>query len=122
MDAAAALAVAEALLANPTVPLVEDLPIAHVLAVSADLGLAAERDAAGNVVVRYEGEGADLDRPLVLVAHLDHPGFAVTETVGETVTLEFRGGLLAANATPGAPLHLFERGGPSRWAKPCWPR
>jgi endoglucanase len=110
MDDAAALAVAEALLANPTVPLVEDLPIAHVLAVSADLGLAAERDAAGNVVVRYEGEGADLDRPLVLVAHLDHPGFAVTETVGETVTLEFRGGLLAANATPGAPLHLFERG------------
>ncbi len=110
MDDAAALAVAEALLANPTVPLVEDLPVAHVLAVAADLGLPAERDAAGNVVVRYEGQGADLERPLVLVAHLDHPGFAITAVAGDTLTLEFRGGLLAVNATLGAPLHLFERG------------
>lgn len=111
MDDAAGLAVAEALLANPTVPLVEDLPIAHVLAVAAALGLRATSDAAGNVVVRYEGEGADLGRPLVLVAHLDHPGFAVTDVAGDTLTLEFRGGLLAANAVPGSPLDLFARGG-----------
>lgn len=110
MDDAAALAVAEALLANPTVPLVEDLPVAHVLGVSAELGLPAELDGAGNVVVRYEGEGADLLRPLVLVAHLDHPGFAVTQSTGDALVLEFRGGLLAPNATPGAPVHLFERG------------
>ena len=110
MDDAAALAVAEALLANPTVPLVEDLPLAHVRSVATDLGLATATDAAGNLLVRYEGEGADLDRPLVLVAHLDHPGFAVTEVAGDDLTLEFRGGLLAANATAGAPLDLFERG------------
>lgn len=110
MDDAAALAVAEALLANPTVPLVEDLPVAHVLAVAGRLGLAAARDAAGNVVVRYEAEGADLDHPLVLVAHLDHPGFAITDVDGDTLILEFRGGLMATNAVPGSPLHLFAPG------------
>lgn len=112
MDDAAALAVAEELLANPTAPLLEDLPAAHVLAVAGRLGLPAERDAAGNVVVRYQGAGADLDRPLVLVAHLDHPGFAVTEVAGDVLTLRFRGGLLAANALPGSPLHLFAPGRP----------
>ena len=113
MDDDAALAVAEALLANPTAPLVEDLPIAHVLAVAADLGLEATQDAAGNVVVRYDGEGADPDRPLVLVAHLDHPGFSVTGSSGDTLTLEFRGGLLVDHALPGSPLHLFEPGAPA---------
>jgi endoglucanase len=57
-------------------------------------------DAAGNVVVKY-GTG----RPLVLVAHLDHPGFHV---VGDA--LAFKGGLIAANALAGAPLHYFRRG------------
>lgn len=107
MDDATALAVAADLLANPTVPLVEDLPGAHVLATARRLGLEADRDEAGNVVVRYEAPDADLGRPLVLVAHLDHPGFAISSVEGDDLGLEFRGGLLAANAVPGSPLHLF---------------
>lgn len=114
MEDAAALAVAEALLANPTVPLVEDLPATHVIAAARALGLAVDRDAAGNVVVRYEGEGAAADRPLVLVAHLDHPGFAVTGVEGDALTLEFRGGLLAEHAVAGSPLHLFRPGSVER--------
>ena len=110
MDDAAALAVAEALLANPTVPLVEDLPAAHVAAVATAAGLDVDRDAVGNVVVRHRGAGADPSRPLVLVAHLDHPGFAVTGGTPDAVGLEFRGGLMATNALPGSPLHLFARG------------
>ncbi|MEX2658171.1 MAG: hypothetical protein WD232_00640 [Acidimicrobiales bacterium] len=110
MDDVAALALAEALLANPTAPLFEELPAAHVRAVGAGLGLEVHQDAAGNVVVRYEGVDADVDRPLVLVAHLDHPGFAVTGVEGDRLTLEFRGGLLAAHALPDSPLHLFARG------------
>ena len=63
-------------------------------------GLAHSTDAAGNVVVKH-GTG----RPLVLVAHLDHPGFHV---VGDR--LEFKGGLMAEHAVEGAPLHYFRRG------------
>ncbi len=105
------LAVAEGLLSQPTAPLLEELPAAAVLAFAeARPGLSTGRDAAGNVVVRYEGEGADLERPLVLVAHLDHPGFAVRDVAGDTATLEFRGGLAAADAVPGSPVQFFHPG------------
>ena len=58
MDDAGALAVAEALLANPTAPLVEDLPAAHVASVAAAAGLEVTTDVAGNVVVRHRGAGS----------------------------------------------------------------
>ncbi len=102
------LAVAGELLRLPTVPLVEDLPAAFVVAFAeARPSLAAERDAAGNVVVRYQGAGADADRPLVLVAHLDHPGFAVEEVTDDLAALSFRGGLGLASAVAGAPVDFF---------------
>jgi endoglucanase len=97
----AALTLAEGLLSNPTVPFVEDLPADHVRAFADERGLRHETDAAGNVVVKY-GSGT----PLVLVAHLDHPGFHVQPDA----TLSFKGGLLAENALPGSPLHYFRRG------------
>jgi putative aminopeptidase FrvX len=89
------------LLSNPTVPFIEDLPAAHVRAFADERGLAHATDAAGNVVVKY-GTG----RPLVLVAHLDHPGFHVQRDGA----LSFKGGLMSANALPGSPLHYFRRG------------
>ena len=102
------LAVAEGLLSQPTVPLVEDLPAAHVVDFARGRQhLEQSRDAAGNVVVRYHGEGADAERPLVLVAHLDHPGFAVDAVVGGTASLSFRGGLATANAISGSPVEFF---------------
>lgn len=104
-----ALALAEGLLSNPTAPFIEDLPAQHVRAFADERGLRHETDAAGNVVVKYgpgvQGAPRDGGTPLVLVAHLDHPGFHV---VGDR--LVFKGGLLAANAQPGAPLHYFRRG------------
>ena len=42
-------------------------------------GLEAGRDAAGNVVLRAGGDGGGRP-PLVLVAHLDHPAFAIDAT------------------------------------------
>lgn len=88
-------------MSNPTVPFIEDLPAAHVRAFADERGLAHETDAAGNVVLKY-GTG----KPLVMVAHLDHPGFHV-QAEG---TLSFKGGLQAGNALPGSPLCYFRRG------------
>ncbi|MDP9453421.1 MAG: hypothetical protein M3P97_08570 [Actinomycetota bacterium] len=112
------LAMAEGLLSQPTVPLVEDLPAAHVLDVASRRpGLWARRDEAGNVVVRYPAEGGDGSRPLVLVAHLDHPGFAVEGIDGEgidgegRVALSFRGGLALRHAVAGTTVDFFD---PSR--------
>jgi endoglucanase len=102
-----ALALAEGLLSNPTAPFIEDLPAQHVRAFADERGLVHETDAAGNVVVKF-GTGT----PLVLVAHLDHPGFHVVagSVRGRPGELAFKGGLLAANARPGSPLHYFRRG------------
>ena len=106
-----ALAVAEGLVPLPTAPLFEDRPAAWVETFAAEhAGLAAERDGAGNVVVRGAGE-APGTVPLVLVAHLDHPGFAVEATHGGLVELAFRGGLAAAHAVPGSPVDFFARAG-----------
>jgi endoglucanase len=110
VDDDAILAVAEALLAMPTAPFREALPTAEVERAATAAGLPVGRDAAGNLVVRYDAPGADGTRPLVLVAHLDHPGFSVTAVDGDELALEFHGGLLAANATPGSPLHLYAPG------------
>ena len=87
------LDVARSLLEQPTAPLCEELPRAHVREVATAAGLAVSEDEAGNVLVRYDGVGADTARPLVLVAHLDHPGFAIDDVAAGEARLTFRGGL-----------------------------
>src|SRR5688500_4439844 len=107
-DADRWLDVARDLLEQPTAPLIEDLPRARVWRAARAASLAVNDDPAGNVLVRYEGRGADATAPLVLVAHLDHPGFHVEAIDGADLHLSFHGGLLAAHARPGSPLDLFQ--------------
>jgi putative aminopeptidase FrvX len=102
----ARLALAASLAALPTVPLVEDLPRARVLSFAAERGsIEASTDAAGNALLRYGDPAA---RPLVLVAHLDHPGFTIDP--GDPRHLDFHGGLAQDAVRPGAPVELFRRG------------
>ncbi|MGE0228569.1 MAG: M20/M25/M40 family metallo-hydrolase [Dehalococcoidia bacterium] len=54
-------------------------------------GLEYGEDVYGNAYVRYQRGRSR--RPLVLGAHMDHPGFVVSEVRGRAVELEFRGGL-----------------------------
>lgn len=104
------LAIAEALLSLPTVPFIEDLPARYCLDFAAERGLAAHRDAAGNVVVR-SGDGP---APLVLVAHLDHPGFVIDTVEGDLATMTFRGGLRPVGDIAGTPVDVFRVGEPAR--------
>jgi len=97
LEAAAAIA------SQPTAPLLEHLPLRAVERLAADVGLATRGDGVGNLLV---GGGVDL----VLVAHLDHPGFAVQAVDGPMVTLAFRGGVRAGVAVPGSPLVLHRPG------------
>jgi putative aminopeptidase FrvX len=107
-DAHPALDLVEDLLSLPTAPFVEDLPARFVLERASGVpGLEAGRDAAGNVVLRTGRGGGP---PLVLVAHLDHPGFAIEATEDGRATLAFRGGVPAGVARAGSPLLFFRPG------------
>jgi len=97
LEAAAAIA------GQPAVPLMEQLPLAAVERLAADAGLPSSRDAVGNLLI---GQGTEL----VLVAHLDHPGFAIEGVDAGTVDLDFRGGVRAGVAVPGAAVLLHARG------------
>jgi len=95
------LEAAAAIVSQPAVPLVEHLPLAAVERLAAEAGLPIRRDPVGNLLV---GSGVEL----VLVAHLDHPGFVVEVIEGDVVRLAFRGGVRAGVAVPGSAvvLHL----------------
>lgn len=118
MAHAAALDIAAGLLSQPTVPFLEGLPTQWITGFAANRGLSVRRDRAGNVLVANTGPKAAASGrpPLVLVAHLDHPGFVFEgERVAgplESVTLAFRGGLPAAHAVEGSTLAFFRRGDP----------
>lgn len=109
-DPSAVLGIVEDLLELPTAPFAEDLPARFVLDRAGGVpGLDAGRDAAGNVVLRA-GARSEGRPPLVLVAHLDHPGFAVDEVEDGRATLTFNGGVPAGVARAGSPLLFFRRG------------
>ena len=107
MSSSGLLEAAEAVASQPTAPLLEHLPRDAVRRLAADAGLPTRSDEVGNLLV---GTG----RELVLVAHLDHPGFAVEAEAGAgpILRLTFRGGVRAGVAVEGSPVVLHRAGGP----------
>ncbi len=90
--------IARELLPIPTVSYAEHGVLGYVRRFAEERGLGFELDRFGNGYVRHSGRrrrggGA---RPLVLGAHVDHPGFVVTAVRGRRLELEFRGGLPAS--------------------------
>ena len=77
----------------PSAPYLEGGVREYLRAFVAERGLAHEEDAYGNVYITYRR--GRRRRPLVLGAHMDHPGFVVEGVRGRRLRLEFRGGLPA---------------------------
>ena len=77
----------------PTASYLEGGVAAHVRAFAEERGLDCAQDSYGNVYVAYRR--GRRRRPLVIGAHMDHPGFVVTALRGRRLELEFRGGLSA---------------------------
>lgn len=75
----------------PTASYEEQAVAAYLESFAGARGLEFRRDRFGNVYVTYRRGRAR--RPLVLEAHMDHPGFVVTGVRGKRLDLEFRGGL-----------------------------
>jgi endoglucanase len=78
----------------PTAPYCEEHVIAWLLAWAKEREeISVRRDKAGNVYLEYR-RGRKLAAPLVIEAHMDHPGFVVTKQGrGGKVMAEFRGGV-----------------------------
>jgi endoglucanase len=79
----------------PTAPYCEGAVIEWLLHWAQGLGKAVRvrRDGVGNVHIEYR-RGSAKGPPLVIEAHLDHPGFVLTGTARDgTLRAEFRGGV-----------------------------
>jgi len=95
----------------PTAPLMEDLPAKYVLDFAkARPELSCSRDEVGNIYVGYPKSAESAAEPLILVAHLDHPGFWVDRIDGNVVHLTFKGGVGLPHAVAGSKLRFFRRG------------
>lgn len=91
-----ALEILERLCLQPTVSYHEWRVAREISTILSDNGIDVRRDRWGNVIAEINGD--ESKPPLVLVAHMDHPGFEAIETVEvnedeELIVAEPRGGL-----------------------------
>lgn len=109
LDALSLIEIARAVMSIPSASYVEHGVLAHLRAFASARGLDYAEDRYGNASLSYR-RGQSRRRPLVLGAHLDHPGFVVTTVgPGASLGLEFRGGLSAAYGA-GERLRLYRPG------------
>ena len=96
---------AKRLMQQPAAPYFEDATRAEAMQFCAEHALPAALDTVGNVFVRLNH--APRQRPLVLAAHLDHPGFAVERRLGpRRFVLKFHGRVADAYFRKGARVRL----------------
>jgi len=96
-------------MSRPAVPYHEHAVRAQVERLCAEHGLNAKRDRFGNVLVRLQT--TPRRRPLVLAAHMDHPGFEIVRPLSATKWLaRFRGGVADHYFRRGTPLRLMPSG------------
>jgi putative aminopeptidase FrvX len=90
----------------PTAPYFEHAVRAVVEEICAENGLEFERDPFGNVLVKLQTKRSQ--RPFVLAAHMDHPGFEVVRKLsGNRWLARFQGGVGDSYFRPGIPVRLM---------------
>src|SRR5438132_2677628 len=100
---------ARRLMQHPAAPYHEHAARDEVERICAEHGLPFDRDQFGNVLVRWRTAGRQ--RPLILAAHLDHPGFEIIRRISSTAWLaRFRGGVADKYFRAGIPVRLMPGG------------
>lgn len=103
------------LLAEPTAPFHEQNVIRAVLAEADRLGLESRVDRFGNVRVELNAHVASTPAlPLVLTAHMDHPGFWAQRMLGPGRLLASWVGRVPQELFVGGPVRFYSGGPPSR--------
>ncbi len=103
------LEVLAGLVAQPTTSFHEEQPARFVQESLNEAGLAAERDAYGNILCHYQRGKAAL--PVALVAHLDHPGLEIVQGGARRARAVLFGGVDPACFTQPVPVRLFAENG-----------
>ena len=104
---------AERLMRHPAAPYHEQAPRAEVERICAEHRLPCERDRFGNSLVTLRSAGRQ--RPVVLAAHLDHPGFEILRPLSPTRwQARFRGGVPDSYFRLGVPVRLMPGEIPAR--------
>lgn len=114
------LSLARQLLSHPTAPFHEERVARFIREFAAARGLRVRTDKFGNLMVCYRrGRG---HRPVAFVAHMDHPGFEVTEdAAGGFVMTRFLGSVPRQYFRSGVRVRLFGADGEQRaaiWSVP----
>lgn len=100
MNAAELALIAERLMRRPAAPYHEALVAAEVRAICAENEIPVDCDRFGNLYARHSGAGRRA--PIVLAAHMDHPGFEIVRKINSRRWL--------ARFLGGVPDRYFKRG------------
>lgn len=93
----------------PAAPRHEAMVRAAAEQICAEHNLPHKRDKYGNLLVRFQNGG--VGRPLVLAAHMDHPGFEIIRAITPECWLaRFLGGVPDSYFRPGIPVRLMTDG------------
>ncbi len=103
------LEIAGRLMRQPAVPFHESMVEAEVLRICGEKGLHVERDEFGNLYATLSSRGVG-EEPLVLAAHMDHPGFEIVRSIEQGWEARFLGGVPDRYFKPGVKLRLFPSG------------
>jgi putative aminopeptidase FrvX len=107
------LELARRLVRVPTAPYHEHGVRAVVEEICAENGLEFERDAFGNLLVKLQTNHGQ--RPFVLAAHMDHPGFEIVRKLsGNRWLARFQGGVGDSYFRVGIPIRLMPGGVPGK--------
>ena len=98
----------EGLGACPAVSFLEGPVAAYIQRSLSSMGLTAERDQCGNLIVHQPGnEGVrEKNPPIVFVAHMDHPGFEAVDSRGDMIIARALGGVPQACFSQKIPVQI----------------
>src|SRR5688572_30399523 len=98
--------IAERLMRCPAAAYHEELVAAEARRICEENGLVCSMDQFGNLLVRCHGKQSAA--PIVLAAHMDHPGFVVRKRIdGRTFVARFLGGVGDSYFVPGTRVVLM---------------
>jgi endoglucanase len=117
--------IAERLMRCPAAPYHEELVAAEVLRICSEFNLPCEIDPFGNFLIRSTARPPKrtVKNPIVLAAHMDHPGFIVRRKLSPTsFTADFLGGVGDSYFKPGVKLRLMPGHVPATLGKRLSPK
>ena len=98
--------------AQPAVAYHEGGVSSVVQAILHEIGVSCEVDSFGNILAKFDGSNPAVP-PLAIVAHMDHPGFELSERHGDggEFVADALGGIPASSFAAGVPLQVLLTGG-----------